>query len=243
MLCFFLIAVPALTSCLFDLLCSFPGVKQHIYTLTVFLFSSVAWVLGIALVSSISWCMWEFDNQVVPIAFIGLWDAQYYVRQNNSGTVVDVPVDASIHRGWTQATELDYAKGLMVLVDFMQPASLILSTVAFLVSRLKPTYSEFLSSCVALAVSWNYANNISGQRILDFPLEFTVDKESGLLCVSTRDSHCHSVPPQWHPMLWSHELHKAQVNSSGRYDLKKAQNWELGCVRRPEHRVLEEIAT
>ncbi|XP_021115075.1 uncharacterized protein LOC101723451 [Heterocephalus glaber] len=170
----------------------FPGVKQHIYTLTVFLFSSVAWVLGITLVSSVSWRVWEFDSHVVPIAFIGLWDAQYYVRQNNSGTVVDVPVDTSIHRGWTQAIELDYAKELMVLVNFTQPAALILSIVAFLVSRLKPTYPEFLrlyyrsaalllflsSGSVALAVSWNYAMDISGQSTLDFPLEFTVGKET-----------------------------------------------------------------
>ncbi|EHB17320.1 hypothetical protein GW7_17167, partial [Heterocephalus glaber] len=169
-----------------NILYSFPGVKQHICALTAFLLSSVAWVLGIIVVSSVSWRMWELKSAN------GLWDAQDSLRQNNSGTVVDVLVVANMYRGWTQVVELEFVKDLMVLVKFVQPVALILSTVAFLLSRLKPTYPEFLrlyyrssvlllclnSCCVALAVSCNYVMDIFGQSALDFPLALTVGKEA-----------------------------------------------------------------
>ncbi|XP_010616010.1 uncharacterized protein LOC104857662 [Fukomys damarensis] len=236
--------------------CCFPGVKQHICALIAFLSSSVAWVLGITLVSSISWRVWELDSQVVPLAFIGLWNARYYVRRNNSGTVVDMPVQTSIHSGWTQATELQYAKDLMVLVNFTQPAALILSTVAFLVSRLEPTYPEFLrlyyrssalllflsSGCVALAVSWNYAMDMYGHSTLDFPGEFAVDKEA------VTKKHFSYVFPLGIVTatlsLLSGILSFGVLSFTQPKDqVRKAEGRELGCVARPEHRVLEEIAT
>lgn len=166
--------------------------RQWVCALTVHLFALLALALGIILVKSVSWRVWEFDSQVVPVAFIGLWDAQYYVRRNESGLVFDMLIDYSIHRGWTLATELEYAKDIMVLVNFMQAMAVILNTAALLLSRLKPTYPDFVrfyyrlsalllflnSGCVALAVSWNYAMDISGQSTLDFPADFPVGKEA-----------------------------------------------------------------
>ncbi|XP_005406604.1 PREDICTED: uncharacterized protein LOC102020138 [Chinchilla lanigera] len=169
----------------------FPGVKQQIYALIILLFSFVIWVFGIVLMNSLSWRVWEFDKEGILIAFIGLWKAQYYVRGGISGSAHIIVVESKISSDWTHAIELEYAKDLMVLVNFLQSAALILCTVAFIVSRLKTTYPDFLqfyyrtsavllllsSGCVALAVSWNYAMDISGQSTLDFPLSFSVDKE------------------------------------------------------------------
>ncbi|XP_003462737.2 uncharacterized protein LOC100735516 [Cavia porcellus] len=168
----------------------FPGVKQYFYALTV-LFSAMAWVFSVILVTSVFWRVWEFDSQVVPIAFIGLWKAQYYLRSNDSGLVRDMLIDSNIHSGWTHAVELEYAKDLIVLVNFMQPVTLIFCLVAFLVSTSKRTYSAFVrlysrssalllllnSVFVAVAVGWNYIMDISGQSTLDFPLEIPVNKE------------------------------------------------------------------
>lgn len=65
------LGVPGVTCCPLILCCSFLGIKQHFDALTV-LFTAVTWVFSIILVSSISWLVWEFDSQVVPITFIGL---------------------------------------------------------------------------------------------------------------------------------------------------------------------------
>ncbi|XP_023564493.1 uncharacterized protein LOC101562067 [Octodon degus] len=167
---------------------SFSEVKQLIYCITVLLFTFAMWILSVILVSSISWRVWEFDSQVVPLAYIGLWKAQYYLRENTSVLVL---AEADIHSGWTYAVELEYAKELMMLVNFMLFAAVIFCTVAFIVSRSKTNYQDFLtlyytfsalllllsSGCVALAVSWNYTMDLSGQSTLDFPLEFPVEKE------------------------------------------------------------------
>lgn len=154
-------------------------------------FSYLAWAFGISLANSTSWRVWEFNSNIVPIVFIGLWDAFYLQKFNISGAIVELPMYCRINGSWVISDEIWYGQDLILLANFMKSTVLIFGSVALLVCWIHAPYPDFLRlcynisaffltcscSCTMITVSWNFAVDFYGQTTLDFPLRFPIGKE------------------------------------------------------------------
>ncbi|XP_021545880.2 uncharacterized protein LOC110580198 [Neomonachus schauinslandi] len=168
-----------------------PELKHYFLKLIGLFFSYLAWAFGISLASSRSWRVWEFNSNIVPIVFIGLWEAFYFQKFNISGSIVELPMHSRINGSWVISDEICYGQGLILLANFMKSVVLIFGSVALLLCRIHVPYPDFLrlcynisafflvisSSCTTITVSWNFAVDFYGQTTLDFPLSFPIGKE------------------------------------------------------------------
>ncbi|XP_004401203.1 PREDICTED: uncharacterized protein LOC101364394 [Odobenus rosmarus divergens] len=168
-----------------------PELKHYFLKMIGLFFSYLAWAFGISLASSRSWRVWEFNSNIVPIVFIGLWEAFYFQRFNISGSIVELPMHSRINESWVISDEICYGQDLILLANFMKSVVLIFGSVALLVSRIHAPYPDFLqlcydisafflvfsSSCTMITVSWNFTADFYGQTTLDFPLSFPIGKE------------------------------------------------------------------
>ena len=166
-------------------------VKEWIFRLTSLLCSFLVWGFGISLATSRYWRIWEFNSKALHLLYIGLWEAYYYQEVNNSGSITRVPVYSAMNSNWTISIELEYARGLMILSNFMQPVVLIFTSEAIMVCWIRAPYPDFMILCyktsvlfltfniicTVLAVSWNHLVDIYGQSSLGFPLTFPVSKK------------------------------------------------------------------
>ncbi|EGV93070.1 hypothetical protein I79_000424 [Cricetulus griseus] len=96
-----------------------------------------------------------------------------------------------MNSNWTIPIEIEYARGLVLLANFMQPIVLIFTSVAIMVCWIRAPYPEFMILCyntsilflilniicTVLAVSWNHLADIYGESTLDFPPSFPVGKD------------------------------------------------------------------
>ncbi|XP_047572987.1 uncharacterized protein LOC125092636 [Lutra lutra] len=153
-------------------------------------FSYLAWALGISLASSRSWRVWEFNSNVVPIVFIGLWEVFYFQRFNISGSIVELPMRNRMNDSWVISDEIWYGQDLILLANFMKSVVLIFGSMALLVCWIHVPHPDFLrscynisafflvfsSSCTMITVSWNFAVDFYGQSTLEFPLSFPIGK-------------------------------------------------------------------
>lgn len=189
---FFLLGVPGLTSRCLYLVCSQPELKYFFLKLLGLFFSYLAWALGICLASSRSWRVWEFNSNIVPLVFIGLWEAFYFQRFNISGSIVELPMHNRINGSWVISDEILYGQDLILLANFMKSVVLVFGSMALLVCWIHAPYPDFLrlcynisafflvfsSSCTMITVSWNFAVDFYGETTLDFPPSFPTGKET-----------------------------------------------------------------
>ena len=166
-------------------------VKEWIFRLTSLFCSFLVWGFGLSLATSRYWHIWEFNSKALHLLYIGLWEAYYYQEVNNSGSITRVPVYSAMNSNWTISIELEYARGLMILSNFMQPVVLIFTSGAIMVRWIRAPYPDFMILCyktsvlflifniicTVLAVSWNHLVDIYGQSTLGFPLTFPVSKK------------------------------------------------------------------
>ncbi|XP_037677999.1 uncharacterized protein LOC119523305, partial [Choloepus didactylus] len=153
--------------------------------------SYLSWAFGLVLANSRSWRVCEFDSTIVPVVFIGLWEAFYFQIFNICGSPVELPVYSQINMSWVISSEIAYGQDLMLLDNFMKSVALVFSSVALLVSWIDGPYPDFLRSCYNKAaiflflscactvatVSWNFAVDFFGQTTLNFPQNFPIDKD------------------------------------------------------------------
>nr|XP_006250573.1 uncharacterized protein LOC102554799 [Rattus norvegicus] len=165
--------------------------KEWIFRLASLLCSFMVWGFGISLATSRYWRLWEFNNKALQLVYIGLWEAYYYQEVNKSGSITRVPVHSAMNSSWTISLEIEYARGLILLANFMQPIVLIFSSVAIMVCWIRAPYPDFMMLCyntsvlflvlniicTVLAVSWNHVVDLYGESTLDFPPTFPVGKD------------------------------------------------------------------
>ena len=165
--------------------------KEWIFRLTSLLCSFLVWGFEISLATSRYWRLWEFNSKVLHLMYIGLWEAYYYQEVNQSGLITRVPVHSAMNSNWTIPIEIEYARGLMLLSNFMQPIVLTFTSVAIMVCWIRAPYRDFMILCyktsvlflifniicTVLAVSWNHLVEMYGESTLDFPPTFPVVKD------------------------------------------------------------------
>ncbi|CAH6785694.1 LOC102554799 [Phodopus roborovskii] len=165
-------------------------VKEWVFRLASLLCSFIVWGFGISLAASRYWRLWEFNNKSLHLIYIGLWEAYYYQEVNKSGVITRVPVHNAMNSSWTISIEIEYARGLILLANFMQPIVLVFTSVAIMVCWIRAPYPDFMILCyktsvlflilniicTVLAVSWNHVADIYGKSTLDFPPTFPVGK-------------------------------------------------------------------
>ncbi|KAM7041383.1 uncharacterized protein WM277_010775 isoform 1-T1 [Molossus nigricans] len=153
--------------------------------------SYLFWALSLGLAKSTSWRVWEFDSNIVPIMFIGLWETFYVQTLNVSGYMVSVSTYTMINESWVTPDEIYYAQNLVLLANFVTPVALVFASLAVWASWINAPYPDFFRLCyniaashlffscfcITLAVSWNFAVDIYGQTTLEFPPNFLVRKE------------------------------------------------------------------
>ncbi|KAL6089387.1 hypothetical protein STEG23_029386, partial [Scotinomys teguina] len=181
----------------------FVVVKEWICRLTGFLCSLLSLEFGIILISSRYWRLWEFDDKVVRLVYIGLWKAYYHQEFNISGSVTRVLVNSPVNSNWTISPEFRYAQDLILLSILIKPAVLVFSSVAIRISIIKASVPDiqtlcykcsvlilvFSSLCTILSVTWNQAEDLYGETTLDFPPTFPVKKEALI-----KKHHTHVFP-------------------------------------------------
>ncbi|XP_004440819.1 PREDICTED: uncharacterized protein LOC101403715 [Ceratotherium simum simum] len=165
--------------------------KNFSFKLVCLFFSYLSWALGIGLACSRSWRVWEFNSDVVPIVFIGLWDVFFSQTSNISGSMAEVPMHCRINGSWVISDEIQYGQDLILLANFMKSVALVFGSLALFISCINGPYPDFLqscynisafflflsSSCTMVTVSWNFTVDFYGETTLDFPLSFPVEKE------------------------------------------------------------------
>ncbi|XP_006195275.1 uncharacterized protein LOC105094111 [Camelus dromedarius] len=165
--------------------------KLLFFKVTGLFLSYLVWTFSIILARSRSWHVWEFDSKIVPIVFIGLWEALYFQKFNVSGSIVELPMHSKINSSWVISDEIWYGQDLMLLANFMMSTVLIFGSVALWVSQIKAPYPGFLQlcyntaalflllscSCTMISVSWNFTVEFYGETTLDFPITFPVERE------------------------------------------------------------------
>ncbi|NP_001243188.1 spermatogenesis associated multipass transmembrane protein 2-like [Mus musculus] len=170
----------------------FAGVKEWIFRVTGFLCSLLSSGFGIILANSKYWRLWEFDNDVVQLVYIGLWEAYYHWEFIFSDTETIILVHSPINSTWTISPEFQYARNLILLAMLIKPVVVIFSSAALRVSILKASISEIqivcykcsvliliLSSlCTIISVTWNHVVDLYGNTTLDFPPNFPVKKDA-----------------------------------------------------------------
>nr|XP_058147460.1 uncharacterized protein LOC131277209 [Dasypus novemcinctus] len=151
----------------------------------------LTWASGLVLANSKSWRVWEFDSNIIPIMFIGLWEVFYFQKFNISDSLVELPVHTQLNMSWVISDEIAYGQDLMLLANFMKTIVLVFGSEALWVSWINGPYPDFLQTCYNNAaiflflagtctlttVSWNFAVDFLGQTTLNFPENFPVDKE------------------------------------------------------------------
>ncbi|XP_031232461.1 uncharacterized protein LOC116095078 [Mastomys coucha] len=166
-------------------------VKEWIFRVTGFLCSLSSSGFGVILASSKYWRLWEFDNKVVQLVYIGLWEAYYHWEFNFSGTETIILVHSSVNSTWTISPEFQCARSLMLLAMLIKPVVVIFTSAAIKVSIIKASVPEIqivcykcsililiLSSlCTIISVTWNHVVDLYGKTTLDFPPTFPVKKE------------------------------------------------------------------
>ncbi|XP_036032419.1 uncharacterized protein LOC118576168 [Onychomys torridus] len=169
----------------------FPQVKEWIFRVTGFLCSLLSLGFGIILQSSRYWRLWEFDNKVVQLVYIGLCGAYYHREFNISGSVTRILMYSPVNSTWTISSEFRCAQSLILLAMFIKAMVVIFSSAALRVSIIRASVPEiqilcyrccvlllFLSSlCTALSVTWNHVVDLYGETTFDFPHNFPVRKE------------------------------------------------------------------
>ncbi|XP_037677997.1 uncharacterized protein LOC119523302 [Choloepus didactylus] len=166
--------------------------KQHLlWKMSGLFLSYLSLAFGLVLAKSKSWRVWVFDSTIIPVVFIGLWEAFYLQSSNVSGTLVELPVYSQINKSWIVSNEIKYSQDLMLLDNITKSLALVFGSVAFFVSWIDDRYSEVLRSCYKNAaiflflscactvgtVSWNFAVDFLGQTTLNFPQNFPIAKE------------------------------------------------------------------
>ncbi|XP_027287988.1 uncharacterized protein LOC113837593 [Cricetulus griseus] len=181
----------------------FVGVNEWIFRLTGFLCSLMSSAFGIILAGSRYWRLWEFNNEVVQLVYIGLWEAYYHQEFQMSGSVTRILVHSPVNSSWTISPEFRCAQNLILLPMFIKPVVVIFSSSAIRVSIIKASVPEiqmicykccvfilFISSlCTVLSVTWNHVVDLYGETTLDFPPNFPVRKEALI-----KKHHTHVFP-------------------------------------------------
>lgn len=151
-------------------------------------FSFVSWALGLGLCKSTSWRVWEFHSDVVPVVFIGLWEAFYFQRLNISGSIFEEPVYVNINGSWDIPDDMVYEQNLILLANVSMLVTLVFSSLGFFVTWVKSPCIDFRQLCYTIAatslsfscfftmvaVSWNFAVDFYGNDTLQFPPNFPV---------------------------------------------------------------------
>ncbi|XP_034340645.1 uncharacterized protein LOC117694065 [Arvicanthis niloticus] len=177
----------------------FAGVKEWIFRVTGFFFSLLSLGCGIILANSRYWRLWEFDDKVVQLVYIGLWEAYYNWQCNVSDTEIIIPVHSPVNSTWTISPEFRCARNLILLAMLIKPVVVIFSSAAIRVSIIKASIPEiqivcykisvliliFSSLCTIISVTWNHVVEFYGETILDFPPTFPVKKEALIRKYST----------------------------------------------------------
>ena len=160
--------------------------------MTGFICSLLSLGFGIILANSKYWRLWEFDNNVVQLVYIGLWEAYYHWEFNFSGTETIILVHSPVNSTWTISPEFQYARNLILLAMLIKPVVVIFSSAALRVSIIKASVPEIqivcykcsvliliLSSlCTIISVTWNHVVDLYGNTTLDFPPNFPVKKDA-----------------------------------------------------------------
>ncbi|XP_050997157.1 uncharacterized protein LOC127184813 [Acomys russatus] len=168
----------------------FAGVKEWIFRLAGLVFSVLSSGCGIILANSKYWRLWEFNDKMVQLVYIGLWEAYYYREFNISGTMTRILVHSPINSDWTISPEFRCAQSLILLAMLIKPVVVIFSSAAIRVSIISASVHKiqilcymccipilFLSSlCTIISVTLNYVVDIFGETTLDFPHTFPVNK-------------------------------------------------------------------
>uniref|UniRef100_A0A8C6G6H1 Uncharacterized protein n=1 Tax=Mus spicilegus TaxID=10103 RepID=A0A8C6G6H1_MUSSI len=171
----------------------FNSVKEFIYKLSGFLRSLSAFMFEILIACSLSWRLWEFDNNVVQFVSFGLWGACCPQQSNISGTLTTMLVYTNINSTWNISTEFFYAQNLIVWAILMKPV----------ISSQKHPFVEMQIYCYKtsalilflsrmftyVSLTWNHMVDLYGQTTLDFPPDFPVKKEA------LRSKHLRAVLP------------------------------------------------
>ncbi|XP_028638692.1 uncharacterized protein LOC114634197 [Grammomys surdaster] len=177
----------------------FAGVKEWIFRVTGFLFSLLSSGFGIILANSRYWRLWEFDDKVVQLVYIGLWEAYYHWEFNFSSTETIILVHSPVNSTWTISPEFQCARNLILLAMLIKPLVVIFSSAAIKVSLIKASVPEIqivcykfsvliliLSSlCTIISVTWNHVVDLYGKTTLDFPPTFPVKKDALIKKYST----------------------------------------------------------
>ncbi|XP_008771364.1 uncharacterized protein Samt2l2 [Rattus norvegicus] len=170
----------------------FAGVKEWIFRVIGFLCSLLSSGFGIILASSKYWRLWEFDNTVVQLVYIGLWEAYYHWEFKFSGTETIILVHSPVNSTWTISPEFRCAQNLILMAMLIKPVVVIFSSAAIRVSIIKASVSEIQivcykcsvliliisSLCTIISVTWNHVVDLYGKTTLDFPPNFPVKKEA-----------------------------------------------------------------
>ncbi|XP_052027520.1 uncharacterized protein LOC127675425 [Apodemus sylvaticus] len=170
----------------------FAGVKEWIFRVTGFFCSLLSSGLGMILASSKYWRLWEFDNKVIQLVYIGLWEAYYHCEVNYSGTETEILVHRPVNSTWTISPEFQFARNLIFLAMLINPVVVFFTSAAIRVSIIKASVPEIqivcykcsililiLSSiCTIISVTWNHVADFYGETTLDFPPNFPVKKEA-----------------------------------------------------------------
>ncbi|XP_055473915.1 uncharacterized protein LOC129684716 [Psammomys obesus] len=168
----------------------FAGAKEWIFKLTGFFCSLLYVGFGIILASSRHWRLWEFDDKVVQLVYIGLWEAYYHQEFNISGSVTRVLVHIPVNSDWTISPEFQCAQTLILLAILIKIFVVIFSSATIRVGIVKFPFHEIQllcckcsvliliasSLCIITAVTWNYVVEFYGKTTLDFPSTFPVKK-------------------------------------------------------------------
>nr|XP_042125166.1 uncharacterized protein LOC121825722 [Peromyscus maniculatus bairdii] len=164
--------------------------KKWIFRLTSLICSFMVWGFEISLATSRYWRLWEFNSKVINRMYLGLWEAYYYQEVNKSGSITRMPVHSAMNSNWTIPIEIEYARGLITMANFIQPVVLLFSSLAIMVWQIRAPYPDFVVLCyntsifcmslniicTVLAVSGNYVVDIYGKSTLDFPAMFPIRK-------------------------------------------------------------------
>ncbi|XP_028719107.2 uncharacterized protein LOC114688747 [Peromyscus leucopus] len=197
------ICVSGFTLYLFNRISRFAQVKEWIFRLTGFLCSLLSLGFGIILQSSRYWRLWEFDDEVVQLVYIGLWEAYYHREIHISDSVTRILVHSPVNSTWTISPEFRCAQSLILLAMIIKPVVVIFSSATIRVSIVRASVPEIqilcykccvlillLSSlCTALSVTWNHVVDLYGKTTLDFPPTFPVRKEDLI-----KKHHTHVFP-------------------------------------------------
>ncbi|XP_028638333.1 uncharacterized protein LOC114633901 isoform X2 [Grammomys surdaster] len=169
----------------------FTSGKEYIYKLNGLLSSLSAFVFEILIASSLSWRLWEFDNNVIQFVSFGLWEVYYPQQFNISGTLTKMLVYTPIDSTWNISTEFLYAQNLIVWAIFMKPLVMVFCVMAIKISCMTDPVVEMQIYCYKISalilavssvftfvsVTWNHMVDLYGQTTLDFPSDFSVKKE------------------------------------------------------------------